>query len=128
MTHVDEKALEAAKDAFIIHGRKEWTDLDCSQPPPPEDIDMLKRFLSVSIRAYLAALPPATEAWQPRETAPRDGTQVLLFFPNYYQGKGGISWGCFVNGAWLDSRAFQNAEFSHWMHMPPAPIREVRNP
>jgi hypothetical protein len=112
MTHVDEKALKAAIEAFNAGAHVAFI---------PERIQQ-------AITAYLAALPPATEAWQPRETAPRDGTQVLLFFPNYYQGKGGISWGCFVNGAWLDSRAFQNAEFSHWMHMPPVPIREVRNP
>jgi hypothetical protein len=59
--------------------------------------------------------------WEPIETAPKDGTQVMLYFPRRYQGKGGISWGCFINGEWLDSRAIRDDDASHWMPMPAPP-------
>lgn len=61
--------------------------------------------------------------WRPIETAPRDGTPVLLFFPARYQGKGGVSWGCFIEGEWLDSRAIRDNGATHWQPMPDHPAR-----
>lgn len=77
-------------------------------------------------RRVLAAAPspPATagvRGWRPIESAPKDGTAVLLFFPKRYQGKGGVSWGCFVNGDWLDSRAIRDNDATHWMPLPAPP-------
>jgi len=64
---------------------------------------------------------PVASAWQGIETAPRDGTQVLLYFPKRYQGKGGISWGCFIGGEWLDSRAYRDPDATHWQPLPAPP-------
>jgi hypothetical protein len=61
--------------------------------------------------------------WRPIETAPR-GTAVLLWFPKRYQGNGGVSWGCFIGGDWLDSRAIRDNDASHWMPMPAAPLKD----
>jgi hypothetical protein len=62
--------------------------------------------------------------WRPIETAPRDGTAVLLWFPKRYQGNGGLSWGCFIGGDCLDSRAIRDNDASHWMPMPAAPPKD----
>lgn len=60
--------------------------------------------------------------WQPIATAPRDGTQVMLYFPKRYRGKGGISNGSFVGGDWLDLRAMRDNDCTHWKPMPKPPI------
>lgn len=67
--------------------------------------------------ALLAAAEMLPE-WLPIEDAPKDGTQVLLFFPKRYQGKGGISWGCYLGGEWLDSCAVRDNDATHWMPLP----------
>jgi hypothetical protein len=59
--------------------------------------------------------------WQPIETAPKDGSQVLLWFPSRHQGKGGMSWGCFIGGEWLDANARRDNSATLWMPLPPAP-------
>lgn len=67
-------------------------------------------------------MSPTVAEWSDdMSRAPRDGTPVLLFFPDRYQGTGGISWGCFVSGDWLDSRAIRDNGASHWAAMPNPP-------
>lgn len=61
------------------------------------------------------------DKWLPIDSAPRDGTPVMLYFPHRYQGNGGISWGCCVNGEWLDSCAIRDNTASHWMPLPKPP-------
>ncbi len=74
-------------------------------------------------RAALAA--PKAEAWQPIETAPKDGTWVLLYTAS------GIVEGCWSYGAWVNGPiyctydgaggpAFESRP-THWMPIPPGP-------
>jgi len=79
------------------------------------------RDFNEAIRAALLAAAEVTEGWLDIASAPRDGTPVLLYFPKRYQGKGGISWGCFINGEWLDSRAIRDNDASHWQPLPSPP-------
>jgi hypothetical protein len=52
--------------------------------------------------------------WQPIETAPKDGTSVLLFDRDY-----GIATAAYFNG-WQDSYSnFEDA--THWMPLPEPP-------
>lgn len=70
-----------------------------------------------TLLAYIKSAPPAlpTPQWQPIETAPRDGTPVLGFYPDAYQGKGGA----FVI-LWLKDQfvtvpgSYRNMQFTQW--------------
>lgn len=56
-----------------------------------------------------------TDGWQPIETAPKDGTWVLLATP-----KGRIADGCFGNyGSWV--WPYVMVEPTHWMPLPAPP-------
>jgi hypothetical protein len=56
-----------------------------------------------------------TDGWQPIETAPKDGTYVLLATP-----RGRIADGNFCNyGVW--SWPYVMVEPTHWMPLPPPP-------
>ena len=63
--------------------------------------------------------------WQPIETAPKDGTQCLGFVPSYYQGKGGCALVLWLNGQWMDGKAWA-CKPTHWMPLPPPP-RSIEN-
>ena len=67
--------------------------------------------------------------WQPIETAPKDGTEVLLAIPTYGVGPTfEFAVGGFFNGAWFgeeddaydaDEAAYQDP--THWMPLPEPP-------
>lgn len=54
-------------------------------------------------------------AWQPMETAPKDGTSVLLLHPVSFLGSITVGW--FTAGKWRDE-ATLNLEPTHWMPLP----------
>jgi hypothetical protein len=66
--------------------------------------------------------------WQPIETAPKDGTPVLGFLPQAYQGKGGYEVVLFdpSDGKWWIGCAFW-VQPSHWMPLPTPPIDPKKN-
>lgn len=88
-------------------------------------------WLAVKCRAALADLPPAQSAWQPIETAPKDGTCVLIYL--------GAPWNEVEKAFWLpawgnwqrsgDTPDTVRDEYcgigcelpTHWQHLPPAP-------
>lgn len=79
-------------------------------------------------RAELAALR-AGQAWQPIDSAPKDGTPVIGFMPTYYQGKGGqavIVWMNYTDRPGWYSDVSSIHEPSHWMPLPPPPGSENR--
>lgn len=59
--------------------------------------------------------------WQPIETAPKDGTEILLFSPN------GIIQGFFNGQRWKQDIFYENSDDyfifspSHWMPLPDSP-------
>lgn len=62
--------------------------------------------------------------WQPIETAPKDGTQILVFMPTYFQGKGGMQVCVWMN--WSDAPGWYSHvsgrhEPTHWMRLPEPP-------
>lgn len=69
---------------------------------------------------YYRATPTADPGWQDMESAPRDGTEVLL---SYAQSKSRIiaRW---LSGGWDDGdyKSFMpDSYFSHWRPLPPPP-------
>lgn len=62
-------------------------------------------------------------AWQPIDTAPKDGTWVLAYSPNGNWRR--ISWGKnrFNEACWtsVDWWFFEREEFTHWMPLPEPP-------
>lgn len=64
--------------------------------------------------------------WQPIETAPRDGSGVLIWNPSSYQGKGGVFVGLYFNTRdhgmqWICHPGYIRAEPTHWMPLPAPP-------
>lgn len=67
-----------------------------------------------------------TNEWQPIETAPRDGTAVLLYCPTFYFGPGvylgwweGTHFECCTEGQTLGPYSDNGA--THWMPLPAPP-------
>lgn len=98
------KAMAAAEDAFD-ETISEWGD------------DAGERAIAAAIAAYEAAL------WQPIETAPRDGTPILLVCKedgdvieaHYTPDEGG-------DPCWyLDGMAYPTRLFTHWRPLPKPP-------
>jgi hypothetical protein len=69
--------------------------------------------------------PPVSAAWQPIETAPKDGSPILGFMPKYFRGKGGQSVILWLDMEWSDMGAHP-CDPSHWMPLPAAPDTEGR--
>ena len=57
-------------------------------------------------------------AWQPIETAPRDGTQILAIWPG--KGRPRIVW--FDRARWTDDGDHSLIDFTHWQPLPSPPI------
>jgi hypothetical protein len=73
-----------------------------------------------------------SDDWQPIETAPKDGRQVLLFSPGSipevvvgkwetYEGDPGEAWWAYAETALSDLFGEVDPEPSHWMPLPPPP-------
>jgi hypothetical protein len=84
--------------------------------------------------------------WQPIETAPRDGTAILIYQPDYEVGgereceRANFHWRDGQAGVWYDDHRYaigywrpwggwgnrNNAHVNptHWMPLPPVPTRE----
>lgn len=85
--------------------------------------------LAKALRAaheLLAEPEPARDAWQPIETAPKDGTNVLLSEPwqdvtiGWFSQRG-RGWCAFYNG--FEDNVDENCKPTHWMPLPEAPRR-----
>jgi hypothetical protein len=64
-----------------------------------------------------AAEIPRAERWQPIETAPRDGTRVLLYFESRWTLGGTFN---DLSNDWLIDGDHEEPP-THWMPLPPAP-------
>lgn len=92
----------------------------CGQPLQawsPDDRHIMDTLGPVekSLRAALAADADRVSAWQPIETAPKDGTEILLSSP-----KGGA----IANGAWIGlgwAWPYIRREPTHWQLLPAPP-------
>ena len=72
--------------------------------------------------APIAGLEPV--AWQPIKTAPRDGTPILCFTPDYqseFSDQSGIDVLWFDGGAWLYNAVPVTCQPTHWMPLPASP-------
>ena len=63
--------------------------------------------------------------WQPIETAPKDGTRVLLFVPPYGPSTGHYkdrsNWGPSASNWYAHAALNKEAEPTHWMPLPEPP-------
>ncbi len=59
--------------------------------------------------------------WQPIETAPKDGSDVLLSSPNWH---GDVVVGCWSFEGWRDREDSDKLEPTHWMPLPAAPAKQ----
>lgn len=59
--------------------------------------------------------------WQPIETAPRDGTKILVWVPDGGESEATTAWWLLMEG-WCDVRCVQLHYPSHWMPLPVPPL------
>ena len=108
-----------------IHGGG-WNLLDHQQRPGAccdnvamgEQIEHLRDF---DLFQTLRAEERRPQEWQPIETAPKDGSWIVVTSATNKYARGVIQW---VNGAWCDwsDEAIELGSLSHWMPCPlPAP-------
>ena len=60
------------------------------------------------------------DGWQPIETAPKDGSEIILFDPDYSQRSGFEGRYSAPRGNWLSSYD-SPVKPTHWMPLPPPP-------
>jgi hypothetical protein len=73
----------------------------------------------------LAALPPTpTPGWQPMDSAPKDGTRVLLWWPYWNHTRPLV--GYWAEGDWHASERLEGSseQPQGWQPLPPAPTGE----
>ena len=63
----------------------------------------------------------AVSGWQPIETAPSDGTAFLAFWPQAYQGKGGMYVMLWHDDGFYTNTAAYELKPTHWMPLPEPP-------
>jgi hypothetical protein len=63
--------------------------------------------------------------WQPPETAPKDGTQILAWWPQTRE-YGVVRWSD-EEGSWLEGAADYPDGFTHWMLPPAGPQKGDRH-
>ena len=87
--------------------------------PPENGTEYDEQLARAALSAALAAM------WQPIETAPKDGTDILVFRPRFdgnYIPQVGQDWwmrASYTGDCWAKSRA--DCQPTHWMPLPPAP-------
>ena len=73
--------------------------------------------------AYAAELE-AKLAWKPIETAPKDGTRILIYDPeDWSEDEPPTIYVCFWKGYWCEAEGEQYTLFkpTHWMELPEEP-------
>ena len=79
----------------------------------------------------------STDPWQPMDTAPRDGTHILVYSPLWMPTHAAVTWWCLnlltgkkseatrapmVADYWTNGRGFRlDCEPTHWMPLPAPP-------
>lgn len=64
---------------------------------------------------------PRTNKWQPIETAPKDGTEVLVTKPGYTMAVAGFDYGEWRDAGDMGWGGYCDVEPTHWMPLPNPP-------
>ena len=120
MTNEIEQARDAVNQYF-----EAASGFECKQCPKPSD-----EMLSAAIRSFdhiCNFLDREIEGgWQPIETAPKDGTWIMVYWPT--MGIGQYPFVVFWDEGWqparYSDRDYGEAFPTHWMPLPPAPKKE----
>ena len=130
---IDEKALEAGARA-VLHWRIKPDFFEVKDGVWTLDHD--KVIAEAAITAYLQALRPGStgesDGWQPIETAPKDGTEILLYGPGVLLSDGRTSmyaraqhvgWAHEVDGhlEWATRDPSVTCRPTHWRPLPSPP-------
>ena len=113
-TLIDTEVLEQAIEAF-----SEYTTPGTFGGRVP-----IEGALIAKLRAALAAQPtaPVVPQWQPIETAPKDGTVILVVIPTSYPVIQAAVWdkpfNCWIAGGYMR----KTIPLTHWMPLPAAPL------
>lgn len=89
----------------------------------PNGWTMLPIGLAALLREAIAALSrvEGAQGWRPIASAPKDGTRVLLYRPNWAEHTV-VAWYHALGSEWAAVNGFDVAgEPTHWMPLPPAP-------
>lgn len=91
-----------------------FSDFLNNQPGWP---DTARRYLNAEALATHQAATPDGSQWRPIETAPRDGTLVMVGAPDC-----GVSLVRWMLDTWIDEQGFTQGSWpTHWQPLPAAP-------
>jgi hypothetical protein len=127
----DAEAILEAYDAVWIEDERL---ADLKRAPPPQALKAYRERFNAARAAVLAAMRPSPPpgAWQPIETAPKDGTLILTVVAGWQPGI--FRWDeigrwtpdpeSFLNasdlGEWIDGNEYNP---THWMPLPTGPTK-----
>ena len=96
-------------------------DKDCAlfTDPPRGDCDCHVAYVGADAAAALEAY--RKEGWQPIETAPKDGTPILLGAEPNEDGPFSIILGCWYKDGWYCWTPEKHIWPTHWMPLPQSP-------
>lgn len=80
---------------------------------------------------FMAHMPPSPEPWRPIETAPKDGTNVLLWWPFWCPNRPTIGWFGYKGiQQWIAPEALEGDGDppTHWMPLPAPPMAQTPEP
>lgn len=111
--------IDAQGHALALHEQMEGLPL-----PLRRKAATIANLLHVSLAALREPTPGTAIGWRTMESAPRDGTPVLVFVPAWYRGQGGQAVACWMDFSDRPGWYFGSAsacEPSAWQPLPPAP-------
>lgn len=98
---------------------------DMGHQKAPDDCEWETSYSAEAMRAYAAEAVRVAQGWRPIETAPKDGTQILAWAPDFYPGFYGVAewaekqdWRPETVAGWFWNYATRP---THWMPLPTPP-------
>lgn len=109
-----------AKDRVVKAASETYDDLNRWRDLPLEErgglLSILSR-LGKALNALDDSTPDSEGGWQPIETAPKDGTEILGFADRSQW----VAWWSVENSRWEAGSVYFATELTHWQPLPAPP-------
>jgi hypothetical protein len=126
MSKIDKLRAEIDLLTNLANDREEYLQLLTDENNKLRSVTVVQETLIRKSEAENEKLRSALQ-WQPIETAPKDGTEVLAVYKSIHSSWYGVAvWGEPKRGSgkWFWDYAPQP---THWMHLPPPPALKEKN-
>lgn len=128
----EQDEVERVAKAIYLNMFPERTVIDWHEERTFDNGRLYHAYIGCAKQAIIAMkIPEPVSSWQPIETAPKDGTEILVFSPEREEGRG-ISVVFWKNSAWAfleigESQLNITDKLTHWQSIPCSPKQEQGN-